>query len=128
MSKVFQLEHFRRDRMFNEDVSPFIKMINPTFEHHKQDDKAVFYFHYMMYVYIFMKYVPIGVKTDLPTIQESFRNITRNPRVSKGEWVVESLDEIDASRARTLFPMIYAKDKDPHFIEKLREKVVKKAK
>lgn len=128
MKNVVRLDDYRRDKIFEDDVCSFMFTMNPTFEHYKQDSKAVFYFHHKIYIYIFMSYVPAGTKTSLPTIQESFHNITHHPRVSKGEWVVDSLDQIDPTRAKSLFPMIYAKEKDPDFIEILRTKIRKKAK
>lgn len=127
MSKVLHFEDYlKADRYREQVILPLLER-NPIYESLRQDDQAIAFLHYHLYIYVYLKYVPYGESTHLPAVEDSFNNIKSNPRISNGEWVVEDLYRLKKEDALSIYPLIYSKNKKENWFSHLKKIIKEKS-
>lgn len=127
MSKVLKFEDYLKADRFREQVILPLLDKNPIYESLRQEDEAIAFLHYHLYIYVFLKYVPYGTHTHLPAVDDSFKNITKNPRISNGEWVIEEFYRLKKEDALGIYPLIYSKNKKEHWFSNLKQTIREKS-
>lgn len=95
MDKIIHLENYVKQSYFDEQVLPFFHMLNAPFHYHLEDEKVMFSIPYKQhFLYVFLEYTPRNQHTEKPIVLDRFFNVKSNPRISKGEWVVDKIYEI----------------------------------
>lgn len=127
MSKILNFEDYLKMDRFQEQVILPLNEKNPIYESLRDGDNAVAYLHYHLYIYAFLKYIPYGVETDLPTVNESFQNVIKRPRISSGEWVIEEFYRLKKEDALSIYPLIYVKNKGSNWFMELKDTIKNKS-
>lgn len=127
MSKVLHFEDYLKADRFREQVIIPLLERNPIYESLRQDDQAIAFLHYHLYIYVFLKYIPYGTQTHLPVVEDSFNNETSKPRVSNGEWVVEEFYRLKKEDALSIYPLIYSKNKSGNWFVTLKNTIREKS-
>lgn len=127
MSKVLHFEDYLKADRFREQVIIPLLERNPIYESLRQDDQAIAFLHYHLYIYVFLKYIPYGNQTHLPVVEDSFNNETSKPRVSNGEWVVEEFYRLKKEDALSIYPLIYSKNKTGDWFVTLKDTIREKS-
>lgn len=99
MDNIVYLKDFLRGRGLNEDLIPFFRNLNLSYQHFVNEDEALFIVKTTTYLFIFLTYIPKNLETTLPSIVDRFHDIKHNPRISKGEWVVEHIYDVNSKHA-----------------------------
>ena len=102
LDKIISLQDFVADKAFHTHVLPFFHRLNPYFTHYIDNKEAVFILENEFYAFIFLRFVPRNQQTNLPTLEDCFYEFKLRPRISVGEWVVESIHDVDISRKEKL--------------------------
>lgn len=102
MGNIVNLQDFLSDKKFHSFVVPFFRDVNPYFTNYKDGNEAVFILDNEKYVFIFIRFVPNGVRTSFPAIEDCFHEYRLKNRISSGEWVVETFEEVEYEKARKI--------------------------
>lgn len=125
--KVYNFEDFMiTDKFISQVVEPFGER-SALYQNVRKDNKAMVFVQYQLHIYVFLKYVPQGEHTVEPTVEQSFQNIQTCPRISSGEWVVEGMYKLQPTESLSLYPLIYAEEKQENWFELLTDGIKKKA-
>ncbi|MCK1999940.1 hypothetical protein MZM54_00905 [[Brevibacterium] frigoritolerans] len=127
MPKVLHFEDYLKTDRFREQVILPLLEKNPIYESLRKDNEAIAFLHYHLYIYVYLTYIPYGVQTDLPTVEDSFCNIASKPRISNGEWVIEEFYRLKKEDALSIYPLIYAKNKKENWYDHLKVIIREKA-
>jgi len=127
MSNILKFESYLKADRFREQVILPLLDKNPIYESLRQDDEAIAFLHYHLYIYVFLTYVPYGVQTHLPAVEDSFNNITSKPRVSSGEWVIKEFYRLKKEDALSIYPLIYSKNKKEDWFNDLKVTIREKS-
>jgi len=106
LSNIVNMQAFVARKLLQEQVLPFFRNLNPSFEHFKENFEIAFVLQHYMNVVVFIKFIPANEFTELPTLQDSFQDIRTRPRVSTGEWVVQSIFELPFERINAIMSEI----------------------
>jgi len=113
MDKPIDIETFLSDKVFKKQVIPFFQQLNPSFIPYQQHFEAVFSLHHSLNLVVFLLFIPRNEPTSLPTPHDSFQDITTRPRISTGEWVVESIFEVKQEKMDYLMENISKHQEKP---------------
>lgn len=100
------MQEYIANKHLQEQVIPFFRNLNPSFEHYKENFEIAFVLQHHLNVVVFIKFVPSNTFTDLPTLEDSFQDVRSKPRISTGEWVVETIFEIEFNRIHEIMTLI----------------------
>lgn len=99
MDNIIHLKEFLRQKGLNDDVIPFFRNSSLSFQHFVEQDESLFIVKTNTFLFFFLLFIEKNVHTDLPSIQDRFQDIKHNPRISKGEWVVEHIYDVEQKMA-----------------------------
>lgn len=123
MNNIINLNSYIQDKKFDENVLSFFKTLNVSFQHYREEKEALGVIKAEAYIFIFMAYIENNTHTRLPTVQDRFYDIKENPRVSKGEWVVDAIYELDRRDAKKLISKLNTQDPTLNGITDLKNKI-----
>lgn len=127
MKKILNFEDYlKADRYRSQVILPLLDR-NPIYDSTRYEDEAIAFLHFNLYFYVFLKYIPNGEYTVYPTVEQSYKNVLTNPRISQGEWVVISFYRLKKEDALSLYPLIYSKQKQEDWFTHLKTMVIKKS-
>ena len=127
MRKVLMFEDYVKNDRFNTQVTLPLLEKNPIYETLQEGNEGIAFLHFHLYVYVFLKYVPNGTATHLPSVEDSFNKITINNRISKGEWVIENFYRLKKEDALSIYPLIYTKEKQTDWLPSLKQVIQNKS-
>lgn len=117
------MNNYIQEKKFSENVIPFFKTLNVSFQHYKEGNEALGVIKTEAYLFIFMTYIEKNTHTVFPTVQDRFYDIKENPRISKGEWVVDAIYELNRRDAKKLMTKLNAHNSSMNGITDLKNKI-----
>lgn len=120
MDNVVHLKEFQWQKRFNDEVIPFFEHLNLPCQHFRHQSEGLCVVKNELYLFIFLTFVEKNEPTTLPSIVDRFYDIKHNPRVSKGEWVVEHIYQVDEKHTKKLMDRLKRYQGDPNGIIELK--------
>lgn len=103
MGKIVSIQQYVQEKHMNQQVLPFLRSFYVAFDVFKSNDEALIKVYRNTCLCFFLKYIPKGQYTLLPTLSDRFQEVKFKPRNSVGEWVVEVIYDLEYDRADKIF-------------------------
>lgn len=123
MNKIINFSEFLKNKHLKEEVIPFVKNLKISFNYYLSNNNGVFILKNNLYFFVFLKYIPKNELTEMPSIEDRFYNTKHKPRVSNGEWVVETIYELDYIKSNQLINEIKNKSQNIDKVSFLKDKL-----
>lgn len=120
---IIDFEGYMSSDKFENGVIPTIRTTNTPFSYYKEGFESLIILERQPLFFVFLRYVPTGHHTYLPTLEQSMQNQHGNPRQSSGEWVVETVFQTRESDAKSIFLKIDKLNIKENIIPYIREEL-----
>ncbi|QST03086.1 hypothetical protein IMZ31_21290 (plasmid) [Pontibacillus sp. ALD_SL1] len=95
MGNVVNLRERLKQKSLHESIFPFIENINGTYHLIEEEDELVVVIRSLSIVFVFMSFSDLGTLTSKSPITKCLEKNSSFPRYSKGEWVVDTLFQLE---------------------------------
>lgn len=106
MTTIINFEGFLSEKNFEKIVIPTMKKTGTPFSYYKEDFESMFILEKNPQFFVFLRYIPNKHHTHYPTLEQSIKNELGKPRQSKGEWVVETIYQVEETETKRIFKKI----------------------
>lgn len=108
LTNLISLEHFAKEKKFNQQVLSFVHSHFFHFSYYINDNEALLIIDKMKSSFIFFSFIPFQEKTNLPTLSQRFFSTPPQFRSSNGEWLVSKIFSIENDTVHEIKDMFFS--------------------